>query len=196
MSAFLSSNDCISALAYYWHARSSRTNFTSPEAALTRAVMFWRQATSGDYDPQEDHDLVQVFLKATNGSVVRAVFGILLLENQASLAARYPDDDDMQDDTGYVYKRPQIVDYWIAQRTTGQMIGLLKGYEYQSCEHKGWESSVAYFICKQIRDYLLNDMETRDCPTDEMGHGRNWAHWSAPEDPRQVRLTELIGGNQ
>jgi hypothetical protein len=42
-------------------------------------------------------------------------------------------------------------------------------------------------ICEQIRAYLLEDLSQRDC-----GDDRHWASFTAPEDPRAVRMREAL----
>ena len=63
----------------------------------------------------------------------RDILKSLLRTNLDSLKARYPDSDD-SDDLGYKFNPekglPPI-----------QVYKLAACYEYQSCEHEGWESS-------------------------------------------------------
>ena len=186
MSAFLSSSDCLNALATYWERKSSR-GYNTAEGQILRAVMFSVEAMGGTYDHAAHAATTERILKATKGNALAAVFGILLNENVDSLKARYEDCDDMTDTAGYVARSIPIVDYWIQRRETGHMVGLLDGYCYQACESDGWQSSVAYQLCQQIRNYLLEDLSKRDA-----GEDRAWASWSAPEDPRETHMKRVL----
>jgi|TARA_R100000081_G_scaffold11083_1_gene4475 hypothetical protein len=190
MSAFVASADCLNALATYWERKASHRG-GSAEDALMRAVMNHRLAygnRSDDYaaDLAADREAAARLLKIAGGLPLRAVFLILLAENENSLKARYGDEPG---DNGpeYVGRSLPIVDRWMMARKTGQLVGLLNGYTYQACEHDEWEKSIAYFICQQIRDHLLRDFEARDCGSEGL-----WASWSAPaEGPGPVRLSTL-----
>lgn len=197
MSAYLCTADALNALATYWERHASRGANTA-EGAILRAIHCQRRAmgsTSGDYvtDLKDDEKACAKILASVRGNALRAVFGILLIENQNSLKARYPGDSEMWE-TGpeYVGRSIPVVDYWIQRRETGQLVGILNGYEYQSCEHRDWETSLAYFILQQISGYLLRDLEALHCPVDEYGGRGNWATFEAPEDPRAVRLREAL----
>lgn len=192
MSAFLASADCLNALATYWERKASQRG-SSAEDALTRAVMCHRHAYGNSDDPTDyaagyaaDSAATARLLKCAKGLPLRAVFLILLAENENSLKARYGDEPG---DNGpeYVGRSLPVVDRWMMEGRTGQLVGLLDGYEYQACEHDDWEKSIAYFICRQIRSYLLDDLKARDCGSDGL-----WASWSAPADaPGPVRLSDL-----
>ena len=183
MSAFLSSSDCISALAYYWEMRCKQPgNFTTPTDSFINAVAradLASRATAAEWaDPY----------MSRHGGAARACYRELLIENQNSLKDRYPNDEEMWDAEGYSYQPAGIVQSWVIERNTGHLVGLLRGYEYQACEHDGWEKSTAYQLCRQIERFLLKDLENRDCP-----EGGNWASWEAPEDPRTVRMLSALG---
>ena len=51
---------------------------------------------------------------------------------------------------------------------------MASGYSYQSCEHDGWETCVAHELIKQVQNWLLKDLEARDCEQDTA-----WADWEA-----------------
>ena len=200
MSAFLASADCLNALATYWERKASRGASTA-EGSILRAIHCQRHATgatSGDYvtDLKDDEKACARILASVKGNPLRAVFGILLIENQNSLKARYPGDSEMWE-TGpeYVGRSLPVVDRWIQQRKTGEMVGLLNGYEYQACEHNDWGTSLAFFICQQISSHLLDDLQALHCPPDEFGSRGNWASFQAPKDgPRPVSLSQLAKG--
>lgn len=183
MSAFLSSSDCLSALAYYWEMRSRQPgNFTTPTDSFVNAVARANRCSRADAADWADPYI------SRQGGAAKACYMQLLVENQNSLMARYPNDHEMSEAEGYSYEPAGIVQCWALEKTTGHLVGLLRGYEYQACEHDGWERSTAYQICRQIERYLLKDLESRDCP-----EGGNWASWDAPADPRMVRMLSALG---
>ena len=189
MSCFLSSADCLNALATYWERKSSQPrHYRTAESQLHRAVMFSVRGMGGTYNPTAQAATTERLLKIVKGNALKCVFGILLDENKTSIEARYDDTDDMTE-TGpeYVGRSIPVVDYWIQRRETGHIVSLLDSYCYQSCESSGWESSLAFMICEQIRRYLLEDLSARDC-----GSETHWADFTAPEDPRAVRMREAL----
>ena len=187
MSAFLSSADCLNALATYWERKAKAPGgYTTPADSLARAV----RRSNHKNGARENPAVIDAQADALISKLppFAAMFQILLLENQRSLEARYPSDTDYRA-AGPDYKpqRLQIVDYWLAARQTGQLVGLLRGYRYQACEHDGWETSVASQLCQEIELQLLKDLESRDC-----GDNGNWASWEAPADPRQIAMEAAL----
>lgn len=188
MSAFLSSADTINALTTYWAFKAGAPgSYSTPAESLKRAVVASHRARGAYENPANDDKEVLAIANGTDA--FSAAFQILLLENQRSLEARYPDDADYRA-AGPEYKpqRLPIVQYWVCSQLTGQLVGLLRGFEYQACEHDGWETSTAHELCQQIRRWLLSDLEARDCGA----NGGNWASWEAPEDPRAVAMREAL----
>jgi hypothetical protein len=189
MSCYLSSADCLNALATYWERKSSQPrHYRTAEEQINRAVMFHADAMGAPYDPAGQAATTERLLKMFRGNALKCVFGILLDENKTSIEARYSDTDDMTA-TGpeYVGRSIPVVDYWIQRRETGNIVSLLDGYCYQACESDGWKTSLAFMLCQQIKGYLLEDMSQRDC-----GDDRHWADFTAPEDPRTVRMREAL----
>jgi hypothetical protein len=185
VSAYLTSNDTISALVTYWSASASHKNYTTPTDALCRAFAMAKRAEGGnpeayplDWASKEASKAV-----ARYGSVEAAAFALLTLENVKSLLARYPGDDDMWEAAkGYRFKRSAQVMRWIqghsGPRGHGFIVGMVRGFSYQACEHESWEHSPAFQLCEQIKAYLLNDLESRDCPDGGM--------WACYEEPASV----------
>ena len=173
MSAFLSSNDAISALATYWESSCNPSNFTTPADSLLRAFAQTCEAIHGVYDTgwaTTEHQASRE--KFGTADAVGLVFQLLLNENLASLAARYPDwvDDNEATAKGYRFRRLRTVHAWQNQNQLGKLVGIVNGYCYQACEHDSWSKSVAYQIIKQIERNMLKNMEARDC-----GSNTNWA---------------------
>lgn len=73
----------------------------------------------------------------------------LYKENCNSLNARYGDED---------FKGITIpVNYVPTIRNIFALAKQVNCYEYQSCEHEGWESSKAYKMCQAIKEGLLRN---------------------------------------
>lgn len=191
MSAYLTSNDTISALVTYWGTMASRGCSTS-EAQLSRCYSLAKRAQNGGEGWYFDWASSEVDALRKSQSLETVVFNHLLQENVNSLQARYPDSPEMWSGAKvYRLRRSAQVSRWINYRPLGQghLVGMVRGYEYQSCEHDGWEKSVAYQICQQIRQFLLQDLEARDC-----GDRTCWASYEEPSstDSAPVSLSALL----
>ena len=175
MSAYLVDAETLAALATYWERKSSQPGrCRTPEQQIERACLFMLKAENGGQVDFKTcwHDANKTATKLLKIlTPLAAVEQVLFWGNEESIKARYPDPDvhmDMlspADGAGYLEGRSiPIVDHWIQQKTTGHMLAILQEYEYQSCESAGWEQSLAFMICEQIRQYLLEDLADRDCP--------------------------------
>lgn len=82
---------------------------------------------------------------------------ILLEENVASVKHRYP-DDDVTELPGPTELLEQLVRYQWAEAGSDQTpegaIKAVHSYQYQSCEHPGWKTSLA----KQLTDSLVESL--------------------------------------
>ncbi len=190
MSAYLASADCISALATYWHESLLRSRYEQPTHALGRAIGCAALAAGKPW-PADAHLKADKLLNLASrtGGPASAAFELLLAENVASLQARYPDSPDMwQAASSYRYK-PSAYIRDILNRGYGQgaLVGMLRGFKYQACEHDAWESSIGFQICEQISYQLLRHLEARD-------GSETWASWDEPvqTEPQPVRLSALI----
>ena len=75
---------------------------------------------------------------------------MLLEENYRSLQARYPaDPGDLPE---YTFKR------LVKLPDTVGVLKLISCYEYQTCEHDGWESSSAHAFCDCLRNSLIGEL--------------------------------------
>jgi hypothetical protein len=103
--------------------------------------------------------------KVLESDLDRDELGRLLLgENLKSLAARYGDDrnagsaaskskwEDVKQVEAYVYSTPTDA---AGVRDIVSIIKQIHCYEYQSCEHEGWETSRASKYCKDLLELLL-----------------------------------------
>jgi len=177
MSAYLSSSDTLSALASYWLASHEQHTYSYPISDLRRALYHGTPGMNwGDASVTAD--------KLSDGrSLGLVVYELLLAENQASLAARYPDAEDYRKAEGYAYKFDRAVERSVQRNKTGWIVSLLNGYEYQSCEHDGWTRSVGYQLCLQIRKFLCDDLQRLQDPDEQHCYWANYDRsvWEAPK---------------
>lgn len=97
-------------------------------------------------------------LRRLDFTTADAVGAMLWTENMASVAYRYNDAEDMPGPIGltaadgltYRWKDPGY------RMTAVEALQALAGYEYQSCEHPGWETSQAHSYCEALRHSLIN----------------------------------------
>lgn len=185
MSAYLASSDCLSALVTYWEARCSAPGGYNAETNLHRAYTRFFQTIGRDYSKAYSEASVMVGGKLKKRTPAEFAFQTLLVQNQTSLEARYPGDKEMQDAEGYAFRRSGKI--LSLGTNSGLVVGLLNGYEYQACEDDGWETSPAYFLCQQIKGFLLEDLQA-GLSYEERG----WASYEEPEDaPKVVSLADL-----
>ena len=193
MSAYLSSNDTISALITYWADSASRRNYTTSRDSLCRAFAMAKLAQDEcQAYPHEWAEEQTVRTIAKYGGPEKAAFALLVLENVKSLISRYPGADDMfEEASSYRFKRSVQVNRWLHYAPLGHgfLVGMVRGYCYQACEHESWEQSVAFQLCQQIKDFLLADLERRDCKGDGC-----WASFTEPEStaPAPVSMSALL----
>jgi hypothetical protein len=68
-----------------------------------------------------------------------------------------------------------------------QVFASLRCYEYQSCEHEGWETSEAKAICDAIKDAAIRVLPGSD--------DTEWgvpAAWEQEDDNKVIALTDLL----
>jgi hypothetical protein len=84
-----------------------------------------------------------------------AVGDALLRENEASIAARYPSHRTAPA-PAYRYLDNQCGDRYSPTLVTAvAALKLVICYEYQSCEHEGWDTSAAKRFCQSLRSSLV-----------------------------------------
>lgn len=189
MSAYLSSNDCLNSLVTYWEFRSDQ-GANNARDQLARAFA-WFYDSHGKKCFSYSHGVDQTTKALEDyGTAANAVFHILLEENVKSLKARYPGSEEMWEQAeDYRFRRSSTTLSWCMNVRTGQgnLVGMLRGYRYQSCEHDTWEQSTAYQILEQIKEYLLNDLERRDC-----GTNYEWADYTEiPSAGGPIQLSKI-----
>ena len=93
---------------------------------------------------------------------VDRVGAMLVRTNVESVRARYPDvGDDLADCPGpndNAFAVEAVKGEYRFERTrefsTGELLAAISCYEYQSCEHDGWEGSDAEAFCDYLRKHL------------------------------------------
>jgi hypothetical protein len=123
-----------------------------------RRLSWWRVDETGGYAGWNE---LNVHAETMQGDeykqyVTPSQLGQMLVnENVASVAARYPDDDVDQGELPgpcdayyigpYVYRDPR------KDLTPGQVFKAIDCLDYQSCEHDGWTTSEAYSFLRSLR---------------------------------------------
>jgi len=97
---------------------------------------------------------------------VNRVGAMLISENQASLTARYGEAEEVE---------PYIFTRYYGTIDPVQVLKSISCYEYQACEHDGWETSEAHDFCRALRHDAINRLP-----------GYSDAEWGAPK-PRVAR---------
>ena len=202
MSAHLTDQDCINALATFWYEYHKQPRNERPGQALERAYLIAEEEVSlkKDYFERiEDFRLraskqIEAYEPEYKSlASCHVVFNILLRENERSLQARYPDDYQDVISSNYEFKKSSTVTKWLSDRDPrGLMMvwQMLQGWEYQSCEHYEFRNSVAYQIKQQIEYGILDTLKKIHCPNDE---DRVWTSWEDPQlDSHVVCISDMF----
>ena len=202
MSAHLTDQDCINALATFWYEYHKQPRSESPKQALERAYLIAPEEVC----LKKDYFAIIETFRIRVDSMIEAqepvykglascsvVFNLLFNENVRSLQARYPDDYQDMISSNYKFKKSSTVTKWLSDRDPrGLMMiwQMLQGWEYQSCEHYEFRNSVAYQIKQQIEYGILNTLKKIHCPNDE---DRVWTSWEDPQlDSHVVCISDMF----
>jgi hypothetical protein len=195
MSAYLTSNDVLNALATYFHESNKKGYLKSSYELclcehLKSDVSFTGTDTVAADLAQNIFNLDYKLTYESNKThtIAVLVFDQLLKENKNSLKALYPSYPDMwQND--YKFKLSQQVITWVSDRNIkglAMLADMARGYYYQSCEHNAFKTSPAYFLIKDIQNSLLNNLVKYSLNDEE----QPWASWSEPKtDIKTICLT-------
>ena len=207
MSAHLTDQDCINALATFWYEYHKQPRNERPGQALERAYLIAEEEVSlkKDYfERMEDFRLRASKQIEAQKPVYKAlapcrvVYDLLLNENVRSLQARYPDDskEPLKDRiwyNEYDFKKSSTVVKWVSDRDPKGLLMLwqmLKAWEYQSCEHFEFQNSVAYQIKQQIQNGILNILQDKFCINDD---DNVWTSWTDPQlDDHIVCISDMF----
>lgn len=135
MSAFIVGHDHIDALMTY---------------AVEKRISYWNPAAK-----------TRITITAENAEEVGR---ILLHENEVSVRYRYSDcgPDDLP---GTIGENAETYKFRRAPMLPMRAVAVIKAVnclEYQSCEHPGWESSLAWRICQDIKSQSVHDLPGYD----------------------------------
>ena len=207
MSAHLTDQDCINALATFWYEYHKTPGNESPQQALERAFIIAKEEISLKKDYFENQNeiryraikLIESQQDCYKGlASCRVIYDILLNENIRSLKARYPDDikeplENRMWFNEYDFKKSTTVVKWVSDRDPKGLLMLwqmLKGWEYQSCEHFEFQNSVAYQIKQQIQNGILNILQKKFCINDQ---DNVWTSWEDPQlDSHIVCISDMF----
>jgi len=207
MSAHLVDQDCINALATFWYEYHKTAGNESPQNALERAFVIAKEEISLKEDYFENQNELRyraIKLIEANQDVYkglascRVIYDILLNENIRSLQTRYPDDikEPLENRiwfNEYDFKKSSTVVKWVSDRDPKGLLMLwqmLKGWDYQSCEHFEYINSVAYQIKQQIQDGILNIVQKKFCVNDE---DNVWTSWKDPQlDDHIICISDMF----
>jgi len=207
MSAHLTDQDCINALATFWYEYHKQPGNERPGQALERAYLIAEEEVSLKKDYFERMEDFR--LRASNQieaytpeyktlAPCPVVFNILLRENERSLQALYDSDwkqpiKERMWYNEYEFKKSSTITKWVSDRDPrGLMMiwQMLRGWEYQSCEHYEFRNSVAYQIKEQIEYGILKTLEKIHCPADE---DKVWTSWEDPQlDSHVVCISDMF----
>jgi len=176
MSAYLCSDDTFNALATFYYIKSGKTD-AERKSNILRAIRLINQKSWYDQyknDPKLDsfdfrcelhskfdkfcNDLFDTLLKFSKNDIYKVIFNILLIENQNSLMARY-NDKEYSERSSYHYAHSNCVIYWDDHSQLGYLVGIINNYDYQSCEHVDYTTSLGYAILDQIKELLLRELQ-------------------------------------
>ena len=177
MSAYLCSDDTLNALSTFYYMKSGKTD-EERKSNILRAIRLTNKKSWYDQyknDPKIDSydfrcELHSKFDKFCNGlfdiwfyqyseeSIYKVIFNILLRENQNSLMARY-NDKDFSQRPSYIYRMSNVVNYWDDHNQLGYLVGIINNYDYQSCEHDDYTTSLGHAILDQIKELLLRELQ-------------------------------------
>ena len=208
MSAHLTDQDCINALATFWYEYHKQPRSESPQNALERAFLIANEevSTKKDYfDNQNELRYRAIRLIEANQDVYKGlasckvIYDILLNENVRSLMARYPDDSKEPLTSRiwyneYEFKKSSTIVKWVNERNSKGLLmiyQMLQGWDYQSCEHFEYRNSVAYQIKEQIQYGILDILKKIHCPDQEKD--RVWTSWTDPQlDDHIVCISDMF----
>ena len=110
--------------------------------------------------------------------------------NLASIAARYPGDQEAKDREDAYLRECGQETIFDKNLTLGDIASMLACFEYQSCESKEWETSHAKKWCDDLRVELCRCIREVAAPT-MMINGASEAYWDYSTNKRDERLATV-----
>ena len=84
----------------------------------------------------------------------------------------------------YKFEISPTVSEWVATKNVegfASLASMARGLIYQSCEHKGYRTTPAFYLIKEIQETLLNDI----IKCHLLPHNIMMSYW---QDPKKVNL--------
>ena len=81
----------------------------------------------------------------------------LRTENMASFSSRYPHEDDVIQP--FAYKRQFRNEANDFTAHLAEVASALRCFEYQACEHPGWEESIGHSFLRGLEDMVLRKLQ-------------------------------------
>src|ERR1035437_4443918 len=103
---------------------------------------------------EEDIDIIVTALKPVTQEVGNELGRKLWAENLRSVAYRYPNDKDGERPGPTNFRDYEVKDYlWsVQERSQEEVMKVVGGCSYQSCEHEGWRTSPAYLMVSALEE--------------------------------------------
>mgnify|MGYP003128275341 FL=1 len=197
MSAHLTDQDCLNALATLYGEFYKQQD--DPQRAIDRA--YYHAPTTHKLENFECETIARLLLHEASQThkglaLHKVVFDHLLEANINSLKYLYPRDTDAIPTeriwyNNYEFKKSSTVTKWVAEKDPKgllQLWGMLKGWEYQSCEDPTWQDDAVYQMKYQIQYAILNLLEDKFCGEDNV-----WTRWVDPKlDNHIVNISDMF----
>jgi len=189
MSAYLASNDVFNALSTYYHLKNvTPDNRSGYELAVFESIASNNPHMTCQQAADTAHNIVNLDYELTYASnkthpIAVLVFDQLLKENKNSLKALYPNDSDMWANDYKFQISPTVNEWVLTQDVKGlaSLASMARGLIYQSCEHKGYRTTPAFYLIKEIQETLLNDIIKAQL----LPHNIMMSYW---QEPKKVNL--------
>lgn len=199
MSAHLTDQDCLNALATLYGEFYQAPNYVDSQRAIDQA--YYQASSSKNMENWECENVARLLLKEASKkhkglAPHKVVFDHLLEANVKSLKYRYPNDEELQPEeriwfNEYQFKKSSTVAKWVAEKDAKgllQVYGMLKGWEYQSCEDPTWRDDAVYQMREQIQYAILHLLESKFCGEDTV-----WTTWKDPKlDSHIVNISDMF----
>ena len=200
MSAYLVSEDQLNALATLYGEFYKAPNYVDSQTALDRAYYF--APITKKLENWECENIARLLLKDASKThkglaLHKVVFDHLLDANVDSLKALYANDARLEDPTqrmwfnNYKFKKSSTITKWVAEKDPKGLMqcwGMLKNWDYQSCEDLNYRDTAAFQMKEQIEYAILTLLEKKLC-----GDSKVWGNWKDPQlDSHIVCISDMF----
>lgn len=193
MSAYLVSEDQLNALATLYGEFYKAPNYIDSQQAIDRAYYF--SPLTKKLKNWECERIARLHLKAASEThkglaAHKVVFDHLLECNVDSLKFRYPNDSEMWTNN-YKFKKSSTITKWVAEKDPKGLMqcwGMLKNWDYQSCEDPCYRDTAVFQMKGQIEYAILYLLEKKLC-----GNSAVWGSWEDPQlDSHVVCISDMF----